>query len=120
MLEKYPEYVFNFTGAIRYNMMKEYYPEKFEKIKPYVKEGRWNVVGTCLDETDALVPCVESMIRNILYGDRWARDEFGKSSRDYMIPDCFGFPANMPSVLRHCGIHGFSMEPQPTETSTTP
>lgn len=110
LFDKYPDYVFNFTGAIRYAMMKEYYPEKFEKIKPYVTEGKWCLAGTCLDETDTLSPSVESMIRNILYGDRWAKNEFGTSSRDYMIPDCFGFPANMPSVLAHCGIRGFSSQ----------
>jgi len=110
LFEKYPEHRFNFTGAIRYAMMKEYYPDLFQKVKTYIHEGRWNFVGTCLDETDALIPSVESMIRNILYGDRWAKEELGKSSRDYVIPDCFGFPCNMPSVLRHCGIRGFSTQ----------
>src|SRR6056297_2106554 len=61
LFEKFPEYVFNFTGSLRYAMMKEYYPEKFEKIKKYVHEGRWCLSGTCLDETDTLTPCVESM-----------------------------------------------------------
>lgn len=107
---KYPEYRFNFTGAIRYAMMKEYYPEEFEKVKTYINEDRWYFIGTCLDETDALIPSVESMIRNILYGDRWAMEEFGKSSRDYVIPDCFGFPSNMPTILVHCGINGFSTQ----------
>ena len=110
LFDKYPGHRFNFTGAIRYSMMKEYYPEQFNKIKTYINEGRWHLAGTCLDETDALIPSVESMIRNILYGDRWAKAEFGTSSRDYMIPDCFGFPANMPSVLAHCGIQGFSSQ----------
>lgn len=110
LFEKYPEYKFNFTGALRYAMMKEYYPDLFDKAKKYIKEDRWCIAGTCLDETDTLVPSIESMIRNILYGDRWAKNEFGKSSRDYMIPDCFGFPQNMPSVLRHCGINGFSTQ----------
>ncbi|MBF9018108.1 MULTISPECIES: glycoside hydrolase family 38 C-terminal domain-containing protein [unclassified Oceanispirochaeta] len=108
--EKYPGHQFNFTGAIRYSMMKEYYPEKFASIKKYIEEGRWHLAGTCMDETDALVPSVESMVRNILYGDRWAVREFGKSSRDYMIPDCFGFPGNMPTVLTHCDIKGFSTQ----------
>ena len=27
-----------------------------------------------------------------------------------MIPDCFGFPANMPSVLANCGLIGFSSQ----------
>jgi alpha-mannosidase len=110
LFEKYPEYRFNFTGAIRYAFMKEYYPENFEKVRRYIEQGKWALAGTCLDETDTLIPSVESMIRNILYGDRWYKNEFGLTSRDYMIPDCFGFPANMPTVLRHCSIHGFSTQ----------
>lgn len=110
LFEIYPGHCFNFTGAIRYSMMKDYYPEDFEKVKEYIAARRWHLAGTCLDETDVLVPSVESMIRNILYGDRWAKKEFGRSSRDYMIPDCFGFPANMPSVMAHCGIIGFSSQ----------
>ena len=29
LLEKYPHYVFNFSGANRYRLMKEYYPAEF-------------------------------------------------------------------------------------------
>lgn len=110
LLQLYPEYCFNFTGALRYAMFREYYPEAFEQVKNYVREGRWNIVGTCLDETDSLIPSTESQIRNILYGHLWALKEFGKSSRDYMLPDCFGFPANMPTVLTHCAINGFTTQ----------
>jgi len=108
MFKKYPDHRFNFTGALRYSMMKEYFPDLFAEVKDLIADGRWALAGTCLDETDALVPSSESMIRNILYGDRWQQREFGRSSRDYMIPDCFGFPANMPTILSHCGIKGFS------------
>src|SRR5580765_6373113 len=27
-----------------------------------------------------------------------------------MLPDCFGFPASIPSILAHCGILGFSTQ----------
>lgn len=40
--EKYPDYVFNFTGSRRYHMMKEYYPELYKNVIKYVKQGRWN------------------------------------------------------------------------------
>jgi alpha-mannosidase len=110
LFEKYPEHRFNFTGALRYQFMKDYYPKMYEKIKKYIKEAKWFYVGTCLDETDTLTPSVESMIRNVLYGDRWAKQEFGITSNDIMIPDCFGFPSNMPSVMAHCGIIGFSSQ----------
>ena len=33
LFEKYPDYVFNFTGSRRYNMMKEYYPDSYKKVK---------------------------------------------------------------------------------------
>ena len=34
--EKYPHYVFNFSGANRYRMIKEYYPADYERLKKYV------------------------------------------------------------------------------------
>src|SRR5665648_473906 len=37
LLEKYPDYVFNFTGSRRYNMMKEYYPDSYKKVAEYIK-----------------------------------------------------------------------------------
>src|ERR1700736_7068267 len=40
LFDKYPHYVFNFTGANRYRFMKEYYPAHFAKVKEYVKGGR--------------------------------------------------------------------------------
>lgn len=110
LFKKYPGYRFNFTGARRYGMMKEYYPELFEEVKRLIAEKRWNPAGTCLDETDALIPSSESLIRNILYGDRWQMTELGRSSRDYMIPDCFGFPSNMPTLMAHCAVSGFSSQ----------
>src|SRR5665647_1815986 len=42
LFEKYPDYVFNFTGSRRYKMMKEYYPESYKKVAQYIKQGRWN------------------------------------------------------------------------------
>ena len=31
LLDKYPDYVFNFTGSRRYRLMKEYHPELFAR-----------------------------------------------------------------------------------------
>jgi alpha-mannosidase len=39
LFEKYPHYIFNFTGANRYRMMKEYYPADFERLRQYVAAG---------------------------------------------------------------------------------
>src|ERR1035437_1854407 len=50
LFEKYPHYIFNFSGANRYRMMKEYYPAEFAKVKEYVAKGRWFPAGSALGE----------------------------------------------------------------------
>lgn len=110
LFEKFPGYVFNFTGSARYEMMKEYYPEKYEQLKTYIAAGRWFVSGSSVDEGDVNVPSAEAIMRQVLYGNEFFRREFGKESVDYMLPDCFGFPASMPSIWAHCGLKGFSTQ----------
>lgn len=106
--EKFPEYRFNFEGSYRYELIKEYYPEKFEKIKKYVSEGRWNPCGACYENGDVNIPSPEALTRNILYGNSFFRNEFGTESNDIFLPDCFGFGKALPTVAAHSGLKGFS------------
>ncbi|MBX3381537.1 MAG: hypothetical protein KF805_15685, partial [Phycisphaeraceae bacterium] len=110
LFEKYPDYVFNFSGSRRYQMMREYYPAEYERLKGYVAAGKWFPCGSSVDENDANVPSGESFVRHILYGNRFFRREFGVASEEFMLPDCFGFPAALPTLLNHCGIQGFSTQ----------
>ena len=110
LADKYPHYIFNFTGANRYRLMKEYYPADFAKLKQYVAAGRWFPAGSSMEEGDVNSPNAESIFRQILYGNHFFRREFGKASSEYMLPDCFGFPASLPSILHHAGIKGFSTQ----------
>ncbi|MBC7806370.1 MAG: alpha-mannosidase, partial [Akkermansiaceae bacterium] len=96
------------TGASRYRFVKDYYPDEYERLKRYVAAGRWIPTGSAWDESDAIVPSPESIIRSVLYTNRWFQKEFGKTSNQYMMPDTFGFPASLPSILAHCGLKGFS------------
>ncbi|HEX4808518.1 MAG TPA: glycoside hydrolase family 38 C-terminal domain-containing protein [Bryobacteraceae bacterium] len=110
LFEKYPHYVFNFSGANRYRFMKEYFPADFAKVKTYVASGQWFPAGSSMEEGDVNAPSAEAIIRQILYGNNWFRKEFGKASAEYMLPDCFGFPASLPSILAHSGVKGFSTQ----------
>jgi alpha-mannosidase len=110
LFEKYPHYVFNFSGSNRYRMMKEYYPADYAKVKAYVAAGRWFPSGSSVEESDVNTPSAESLVRQILYGKQFFRRELGKTSAEYMLPDCFGFPASLPSILAHAGIKGFSTQ----------
>ncbi|HTS13335.1 MAG TPA: glycoside hydrolase family 38 C-terminal domain-containing protein [Candidatus Limnocylindrales bacterium] len=110
LIEKYPHYVFNFTGANRYRFMKEYYPAEYQTLKKYIAEGRWFPAGSSMEESDVNSPSAESLFRQVLYGNEFFRHEFGKYSMEYMLPDCFGFPASLPSILAHSGVKGFSTQ----------
>ncbi len=110
LMDKYPHYVFNWTGANRYRLMKEYFPSDYAKLKQYVAKGQWYPAGSSMEEGDVNLPNAEGIIRQILYGNTYFRKEFGKASAEYMLPDCFGFPASLPSILAHAGVKGFSTQ----------
>jgi alpha-mannosidase len=110
LFEKYPDYVFNFSGANRYRLMKEYYPADYAKLTEYVKQGRWFPAGSSMEEGDVNAPSAEAIIREILYGNEYFRKDFGVASAEYMLPDCFGFPWSLPSILAYSGIKGFSTQ----------
>ena len=40
LLKKYPNYVFNFEGGVKYAWMKEYYPAQYEEMKKYIDPNR--------------------------------------------------------------------------------
>lgn len=110
LFEKYPNYIFNFSGANRYRMMREYYPADYARLKSYVAAGRWFPAGSSMEEGDPNSPSAESIIRQILYGAQYFRRDFGKTSAEYILPDSFGFPASFPSILAHMGLKGFSTQ----------
>ncbi len=108
--EDYPNYVLSWEGTFRYKLAKEYYPDKYQQLKNYVEQGRWRVAGSSIDAGDVLVPTPESLMRNILYGNAFFQEEFGKTSVDIFLPDCFGFSYALPSIGAHCGLKGFSSQ----------
>jgi alpha-mannosidase len=84
LFEKYPHYVFNFSGANRYRFMKEYFPADFAKVKSYVDQGRWYPAGSSMEEGDVNAPSAEAIIRQILYGNDWFRKECCPTVSDFL------------------------------------
>jgi len=110
LIEKYPEYQFNFEGAYRYQLMEEYYPEQFEQLKKYVASGNWNPVGSGLENGDVNTPSPEALFRNFLYGNNYFEDVVGERSQDIFLPDCFGFGFALPSIASHSNLIGFTTQ----------
>ena len=110
LFQKYPTYHFNFEGSYRYELMEEYYPELYAKMRDYIAQGRWSVCGSAFENGDVNVPSPEALFRNILYGNRYFEEKFGKRSVDIYLPDCFGFGWALPSIMAHANLMGFTTQ----------
>lgn len=110
LFDRFPSYVLSFEGAYRYQLLAEHHPELFARVRARVAEGRWEPAGSALEAFDANLPAPESIVRQILYGRRWFERELGRAGCDLLLPDCFGFPASLPTIAAHCGVIGFSTQ----------
>src|SRR5277367_7058112 len=64
-MDKYPHYVFNWTGSNRYMYMKEYFPADYARIKHYADRGQWFPAGSSVEEGDVNLPDAEGILRQI-------------------------------------------------------
>lgn len=110
LADKYPRYKFNFEGAFRYQLAEEYYPKHFEYLKGLIEKGSWNVAGSSYENGDVNIPSPEALFRNIIYGNGYFKEKFGKESCDIFLPDCFGFGYALPSIMKHAGLKGFTTQ----------
>ena len=58
-------------------------------------------------EPDCVMPAGESLVRQLLYGQRRFRARFGAEHTVCWLPDCFGFTPALPQLLRGAGIERF-------------
>ena len=72
-IDRYPHYVFNWTGSNRYRLMKEYFPDDYARMTKYVAAGRWFPAGSSVEEGDVNLPSAEAIFRQVLYGNDYQR-----------------------------------------------
>lgn len=108
LMDRYPEYRFMSSQPQLYEFVKEEAPRLYERIKGRIQEGRWETEGAMWVEADCNLISGESIIRQILYGKRFFKQEFHTGGDEVMwLPDTFGFNAAMPQILRKSGIKYF-------------
>ncbi|MEX2088592.1 MAG: hypothetical protein WEB62_02435, partial [Bacteroidota bacterium] len=91
LMEEYPEFTFTQSQAQLYEYTKQQYPELYKEIRQRVTEGRWFPTGSMWVEPDCNIPNGESLVRQILYGKRFFKQEFGIDSNILWLPDTFGY-----------------------------
>ena len=107
LMKRYPEYKFMSSQALLYKDAKEEAPELYEEIKKMVAAGRWEVEGAMWVEADCNLTGGESLVRQVMYGKRFFREEFGVNSHILWLPDVFGYSGALPQILRKSGVDWF-------------
>ena len=104
LLEQYPEYRYIQSQPAAYEMCREHYPELYERIRSAVRSGRWIAEGAMYVEPDTNIPSGEALVRQLVFGKRFYRDELGIDSQVLWLPDTFGYSAVLPQLLAGCGV----------------
>ena len=107
LMDDYPEYVFAASSAQHYTWIEERHPELFTKISERVERGQWEPVGGMWVEADMNLPSGESLVRQIVFGQRYFEAKFGRRCTEVWIPDVFGYPAGLPQVFVAGGMDRF-------------
>ena len=107
LLDRYPSFVFGASQAQHYQFVKDHYPALYEKVKEKVAQGRWEIQGAMWVEADNNLISGESIVRQILLGKNFFREEFGVEVRNLWLPDVFGYSASLPQILKKAGVDYF-------------
>ncbi|MDP4229142.1 MAG: glycoside hydrolase family 38 C-terminal domain-containing protein [Bacteroidota bacterium] len=115
-IEETPGFIFTASSASHYEFVELTDPALFRQIQEQVKLGRWSVVGGWWTESDCNIPSGEAFIRQGLYGQKFFESRFGIKSKSGFCIDSFGHNANLPQLLRHCGMNNYVfMRPEQDE-----
>lgn len=107
LMGEYPDYKFMLSQPELYRYLAEEAPEKMAVVKALAKAGRWEIEGALYLECDCNLTSGESLVRQLLYGKKYMREEFGKESHICFLPDVFGYSAAMPQILKKSGVDHF-------------
>ncbi|PAX60406.1 alpha-mannosidase [Brunnivagina elsteri] len=105
--EDFPELTFCHSTPALYEWIEKNRPDLFTKIQAKVKTGKWEVLGGFWIEPDLNLISGESIVRQLLYGQRYTQEKFGIISPIIWVPDTFGFCWTLPQLMQQAGIEYF-------------
>jgi alpha-mannosidase len=105
--QEFPELTFAHTTPALYEWMEQNRPELFARIQAQVKAGKWEIVAGFWIEPELTLISGESIARQILYGQRYLQEKFGKLCPIAWVPDTFGFTWQLPQLLKQGGVDYF-------------
>ncbi|MGA9069551.1 MAG: glycoside hydrolase family 38 C-terminal domain-containing protein, partial [Terracidiphilus sp.] len=107
LMNEYPAYSYSQSAAAYNEWLADKYPSMNAEIARRIKEGRWEIVGGMWVEPDLNMPDGESLVRQVLVGKRWFKQNYGVDTRIGWNPDSFGYTWQLPQIYKKSGIDYF-------------
>jgi len=100
---KYPEYIYGASQPWQFDYIKNNFPKQYSMLKKKVSEDKFELQGGMWVEADMNLSSGEAIIRQILYGKEFFKNEFDKDMLMCWLPDVFGYNGNLPQLLKKSG-----------------
>jgi alpha-mannosidase len=105
--QEFPDLTYCHSTPALYAWIEQHRPDLFSAIQQQIAAGRWEVVGGMWVEPELNLINGESIVRQILYAQRYVQEKFGELTRVAWVPDSFGFCWQLPQILKQGGIEYF-------------
>ncbi len=106
-MSRYPDYVFGVSQPQLLQWVKEDAPALYGRLRELHAAGRLEIQGGFWVEADTNLPDGESLVRQLLYGMRFWKEEFGQTQTLLWLPDVFGYSAQLPQLMKRAGLPYF-------------
>lgn len=104
LLEQNPDFKYVIEQAAHLRHLSESRPDLIRRLKPFLADGRVEVVGGMASTMETNVPNGECFIRNQKIGLEWIRDHLGVEVQTAWLIDTFGIHAQIPQILNQFGF----------------
>jgi alpha-mannosidase len=99
--------IFGHSSPLIYEWIEKHHPELFQAILEAYKGQSWELLGGMWVEPEVNLISGESLFRQLLYGQKYFQEKFGQITETAWLPDTFGFPYQLPQILKSFGIKYF-------------
>lgn len=107
LMDDEPDFRFVCSQAAQQEWMRVRQPGLFARMQEKAAAGQWIPVGGMWVEADMNLPSGESIVRQLVHGQRFFAEHFGRRCREVWIPDVFGYPASLPQLFAAGGCTRF-------------
>lgn len=101
-------FVYSFATPPVFEWIKKTDPSMFREIKKRVCEGRWELAEGWWVQPDCYGASGESYARQSLYGQKYLKENFGKTADGVFNVDSFGHNPQIPQILKKSHIDFYS------------